>query len=154
MGSLNLKKEFEILFESHSKKQNKDDQIENEQLIKILIRCKKMYDCYQEIVHILIKVKKRTQLITQFQEEFNDASETRAKGYYFILLKLSTRIFNQVERLRIDFPMLNRPFIYNRENLQNALVRDGLNIRNNLIKKFKSLKPDLNRILDKSGKII
>lgn len=50
--------------------------------------------------------------------------------------------------------MLNRPFIYNRENLQNALVRDQINIRNNLIKRFRDLKADLNRILDKSGKII
>ena len=59
-----------------------------------------------------------------------------------------------MERLRVDYPILNRPFIYNRENLQNSLVRDGLNIRSNLIKRFKDLKPDLNRILDKSGKII
>jgi hypothetical protein len=50
--------------------------------------------------------------------------------------------------------MLNRPFIYNRENLQNALIRDGLNIRNNLIKRFPELRTELNRILDKSGKII
>ena len=81
-------------------------------------------------------------------------TELRAKGYYFIILKLSTRIFNQVERLRIDYPILNRPFIYNRENLQNALVRDQINVRNNLVKRFKDLKADLNRILDKSGKII
>ena len=50
--------------------------------------------------------------------------------------------------------MLNRPFIYDRNNLQNALVRDGINIRENLTKKFKEIAPDLNRILDKSGKII
>lgn len=36
---------------------------ENENLIKVLIRCKKMYECFQEIVRILTKVKKRKQLI-------------------------------------------------------------------------------------------
>ena len=34
------------------------------------------------------------------------------------------------------------------------MVRDQINIRNNLIKRFKDLRQDLNRILDKSGKII
>ena len=76
-----------------------------------------MYECFAEIVRILTKVKKRKQLIQQFQGEVEEATEIRAKGYYFIILKLSTRIFNQVERLRIDYPILNRPFIYNRENL-------------------------------------
>lgn len=113
-----------------------------------------MFECYQEIVRILVKVQKRKQLISQFQEEVDEATHMRAKGYYFIILKISTRIFNQIERLRIDFPILNRPFIYNRENFQNALVRDGMNIRNNLIKRFKELKSELNRILDKSGKIV
>lgn len=32
---------------------------ENENLIKVLVRCRKMYECFQEIVRILQKVKKR-----------------------------------------------------------------------------------------------
>ena len=70
------------------------DQELNDNVIKVLIRCMKMYDAYNEIVRILIKVKKRKQLIRQFQEEMEHATDTRAKGYYFIILKLSTRIFN------------------------------------------------------------
>ena len=60
MTSLNLKKEFDILFESHSQKMKKDEQMnkimkppveqveaeENENLIKVLIRCKKMFECF------------------------------------------------------------------------------------------------------------
>jgi len=49
--------------------------------------------------------------------------------------------------------MLNRPFIYNRENYQTALIREQLNIRDNLSKSFSGLKGELSRILDKSGKI-
>lgn len=80
MHTLNLKKEFEILFDSHQQKLQKEEtmnkwkkvpedeieQAENEHIIKVLIRCKKMYECYQEIVRILVKVKKRRQLIQQF----------------------------------------------------------------------------------------
>ena len=70
----------------------------------------------------------------QFEEEVDDCTDVRAKGYYYIVLKLSCRIYNQVERLRVDNPMLNRPFIYHRKNMQTALVNDQLNIRENLIK--------------------
>ena len=80
MNSLNLKKEFDILLESHTQKVKKEEQMikinkppqeqieadENENLIKVLIRCKKMFECYQEIVRILVKVKKRKQLVEQF----------------------------------------------------------------------------------------
>ncbi len=53
----------------------------------------------------------------------------------------------------MDNPLLNRPFIYNRANMQNTLVKDTLNIRQNLSKKFKGIKKELNRVLDKNGKI-
>ena len=60
MTSLNLKKEFDILFDSHSQKMKKDEQMtkimkppvdqieaeENSNLIRVLIRCKKMYECF------------------------------------------------------------------------------------------------------------
>lgn len=90
----------------------------------------------------------------QLDSEFRHCSEVRAKGYYYILLKLSCRMFNQIERLRVDNPMLNRPFVYDDKNLQVSLVRDCLNLRNNLIKQFKGLKNELDRVLDKSGKIV
>ena len=92
--------------------------------------------------------------MAQFEGEFKECSDIRAKGYYYIILKLSCRIFNQIERLRVDNPLLNRPFIYNDKNLQVTLVRDCLNIRNNMIKQFRTLKDDLDRVLDKSGKIV
>ena len=77
MGSLILKKDFEILFESHKKKmlikeksikedtpQKEIDEAEHEELLRILVRCSKMYDAKQEIVRILAKVKKRENLIS------------------------------------------------------------------------------------------
>ena len=112
-----------------------------------------MYEAKQEVVRILVKIKKRESLMTQFDDEIDDCTEIRAKGYYYIILKLSTRIYNQIERLKVDNPMLNRPFIYNRENYQTGLIREQLNIRDNLSKGFPGLKGELNRVLDKSGKI-
>jgi len=123
-------------------------------MIKALIRCEKMYDAKQEIVRILVKIKKREQLMNQFDEEVEKCTDIRAKGYYFIILKLSTRIHNQIERLRVDNPMLNRPFIFNRENFQSSLVKQQLFIRDSLIKRYRHLKKDFDRVLDKSGKIV
>ena len=167
MGTLILKKDFDILLDSHKKKMDlkaknykKDtpqaviDAEEHEELLKILVRCSKMYEAKQEVVRILAKVKKRENLIKQFEAEVEEASETRAKGYYYVLLKLSTKLHNQVERLKVDNPMLHRPFVYQRRNLQTVLVRDQVNIRDNLVKRFRGLKGELDRVLDKSGKII
>ena len=130
------------------------DKQEQDDLLKILVRCSKMYEAKQEVVRILAKIKKRENLIKQFESEVDEASETRAKGYYYILLKISTKLHNQIERLKVDNPMLHRPFIYQRKNHQTVLVRDQVNIRENLIRRFRGLKDELDRVLDKSGKII
>ena len=106
MSSLILSKDFELLKESNEKKQENAkqqleskkieqkefDAIEDEFIIKALIRCEKMFDAKQEIVRILVKIKKREQLMNQFEDEVDKCTDTRAKGYYFIILKLSTRI--------------------------------------------------------------
>ena len=108
MSSMMLIKDFTIIFESFKKKQTaldkqmmtgkikseKLEETEDENIIKLLLRCEKMYDAKQEIVRILVKIKKREQLMEQFEDELEDCSELRAKGYYYILLKLSCRIFN------------------------------------------------------------
>ena len=44
--------------------------------------------------------------------------------------------------------------MYNRQNFQSTLVKEQLFLRDGLIKKFKHLKRELDRILDKSGKIV
>lgn len=41
--------------------------MEDEFIIKALIRCEKMFDAKQEIVRILVKIKKREQLMHQFE---------------------------------------------------------------------------------------
>ena len=61
-----------------------------------------------------------------------------------------------VQMLRTDHPMLNRPFIYQGVNLQTHMIKQVLNVRENLNKKFVSLRSnkELDRVLDKTGKII
>lgn len=83
-------------------------------------------------------------------------TEGTAKQYYFTLLKLSCKIYNMVQLLRTDHPMLNRPFIYQGVNLQTHMIKQILNVRENLNKKFPSLQQNkaLDRVLDKTGKII
>mmetsp|Transcript_19364 Transcript_19364/g.29690 ORF Transcript_19364/g.29690 Transcript_19364/m.29690 type:complete len:148 (+) Transcript_19364:6235-6678(+) len=77
MSSMMLIKDFNIIFESFKNKQQTTEKnaaagrlkpeqvetIEDESTIKLLLRCEKMYDAKQEIVRILIKIKKREQLM-------------------------------------------------------------------------------------------
>ena len=76
MNSLMLKKDYAILLDSHKRKMDvmeknikRDtpkeilDKQEHEDLLKILVRCSKMYEAKQEVVRILAKVKKRENLI-------------------------------------------------------------------------------------------
>jgi hypothetical protein len=46
-----------------------------------------------------------------------------AKNYYNGLVRLSCRLFNQIDRLRVDTPMLNRPFVYGGEDLQIVMIK-------------------------------
>ena len=70
MMSLMLNKELDIIAESYKQKftQTKSlaketrDKLRLEYLIRILVRCKRMYDAKYEIVRILMKTKKREYL--------------------------------------------------------------------------------------------
>ena len=77
-----------------------------------LIRCKKIYEAKHEIVRILMKTKKREQIVNQYEDELRRMDSQQAKNYYEVLLKISCRLFNHIDRLRVDNPMLNRPFVY------------------------------------------
>ena len=61
-----------------------------------------------------------------------------------------------VQMLRTDHPMLNRPFIYQGKNLQTNMIKQILNVRENINKKYETLRlnKELDRVLDKTGKII
>ena len=66
-------------------------------------------------------------------EKIEELPEDKAVGFYMVVLKLSCKMYNQIEKLKEDNPMLNRPFIYNKNNLQTTLIKDQLNIRDILI---------------------
>ena len=113
-------------------------------------------DAKHDVVKILVRLKKRDDLLNRLEDEIENIDCNEAKATYFILLKLSCRIFNQIERLRVDNPLLNRPFIFKNQNMQNLMIKQVLNVRQNLRARFLELskKEVLDRILDKSGKII
>lgn len=57
--------------------------------------------------------------------------------------------------MRVDNPMLNRPFMYNGQNLQQNLIREQLSIREALSKHLgPAAKSSLDRVLDKQGRIV
>jgi hypothetical protein len=76
-----------------------------------------MYEVKHLVVRILVKTKKRENMLNQFEYELDEVSPLQAKDYYLQLLKMSTRIYNQIEHLRNDNPLLNRPFVFNKVNL-------------------------------------
>lgn len=133
MLSLMLHKEYDIVNESYKRKfdgkllkDKTDVQVLNfrlEPLLKILLRCRNLYDAKHEVVRILVKTKKREKLLNQFESEIDLIDENRARQYYDVALKLSVRVWNQIDRLRVDNPLLNRPFIFNHSNLQSLLIK-------------------------------
>ena len=82
-----------------------------------MLRCKSMYDSKHEIVKILVQVQKLDNLLNTLEDQVDFISDEEAKATYFIILKSSFRLFNHIERMRIDNPLLNRPFIYKGANL-------------------------------------
>ena len=127
MLSLMLSHEYEILQLSYKtklseanmkpKSEEQQDEIRMDTLIKILFRCKKMYEVKHQIVRILVKTKKRENMLNQFEYELDEIEALRAKDYYYQILKMSCRVYNQIEHLRNDNPLINRPFIFNTVNL-------------------------------------
>lgn len=113
-----------------------------------------MHDAKEDVIRILLRVKKREELLGQLDDELLSCTELRAKGYYFVLLKLSCKLFNLMEALKVNHPMMNRPFMYKEKQMQPTLIRDTLELRSKLIRKFRSLKKQLDRVLDKSGHIV
>ena len=73
-----------------------------------------MYEVKHDIVKILLKTKLRNDIYFSFEEK---TSAEQARKNYDTLLKQSARLYNIIERLRNDNPMLNRPFIYGKHNL-------------------------------------
>lgn len=77
-----------------------------------------MHEAKEEIVRILVRVSKRDKLLTRLNWEImNVCSEKTAQALYFLLLKIAYQLFNQIERLRVDHPLLNRPFIFKKKCL-------------------------------------
>ena len=57
MNALLLIDEYNILFESYNKKEKENKNSLTDTLIKLLLRCQKLYDSQQECVRILVKIK-------------------------------------------------------------------------------------------------
>jgi len=88
MISLMLSREYDIINHSYEKKLEIKNpnrmteqmimEVKMETLIKILLRCKQYYDSKHEVVRILVKLKKRENLLNQFEEEIDVMDAERA----------------------------------------------------------------------------
>ena len=101
-------------------------------MIKLLLRCQKMYDALHDINRILNKILLWDYFVDQFENECVNYEQISYEYKKFV--KLGVRIYNSIETLRVDHPMLNRPFVYNGFSMQNRIVKITLKIRKMLIK--------------------
>ena len=90
-----------------------DKKEQTEYILKYLLRCRNMHEAKHQIVKILLKIKQREAMLNHLEDTLDRMSPEEAKATYFILLKVSFRIYGSIERLRVDNPMLNRPFFFN-----------------------------------------
>ena len=93
-----------------------------------------MFDAKQLTITVLLKARRRESFFHLLLESKSLITIDRAQIYYFIALKNSCKLYNMVARLRKDHALLQRPFIYNKENLQHVLVKEILHLRRVLIK--------------------
>ena len=70
-----------------------------------------------EIIKILVFVNKRELLLDVLEDELENIAWNEAKTVYLEIVKISFRTYNQIEKLRVDNPMLNRPFVFNGNNV-------------------------------------
>jgi len=56
--------------------------------------------------------------------------------------------------LRVDNPFLNRPFIFDKKNIQTSLVNETIELRKTLIVIVPEVKTRLTKVLDKQGKVV
>ena len=104
MTALLLERDFLILEESVKIKQKAFDngkptasevaERKDANFIKLLLRCQRLYDAKADIVRILYKNNKLETLHRQLDAECVECTEVRARGYYFIILKLACRTYN------------------------------------------------------------
>jgi len=110
-----IKEAFKLKEKQSKKQADKAERIEF--ALKSLLRCRNMFEAKHEVAKILFAMRKREALLNEFEAELFALSPQDAKDTYYTLLKLGFRIWNQVERLRVDNPLLNRPFIVNGANV-------------------------------------
>lgn len=122
MTALMLKPEFDMIVQGQKQKlqqiKNEPETIKKKELldqtIKCLLRCEKLYEAREAIIRVLTTLNKHNVLSKLLEVELNHLCLDEAAAGYDTLLKLSFKLFNQVDRIRVDNPLLNRPFIVNK----------------------------------------
>ena len=78
---------------------------------------------------ILMRAKNREELKAIFREGLVDMDADEVHDHYQSLLKTSCKMYNQIETLRADNPLLNRPFMFQGQNLQPTLLKEQVDVR-------------------------
>ena len=131
------------------------DNRENERLIKLLLRCIKMFEAKQRTMKILMRAKNRDELKIAIMESIDDMDVNEIQTHYKSILKTSAKLYSQIETLRADFIQMNRPFMYQGQNLQTTIIKDQIDIRHHVLKSSHLVSKEMvSLVLDKKGRIV
>lgn len=85
-----------------------------ENVIKILMRCKRIYDAQQDIMIILIMIQKRIEKVKSLKLmlEIKHPDRKELRKCYLDALKLSSRIHIKISSLQDFEKTLDRPFVF------------------------------------------
>ena len=100
------------------------EKITTKAILKVLVRLKKTYEAVERVSKVIMLVQRREQLVGSFMEQEVLADGHRVRALYTIILKLSQKIHLLIARLRVDHPLLNRPFVYGRVDLTSHVVTE------------------------------
>lgn len=113
MSELLLLKAFEAIEDIY--KRSNDEAKMIAVCLKLLLRCKRMFEAKQDVTRILKLIAKREQLAdTTLKNKAMNKEQLIA--YYDILLSLSAKIYQYIIRLQNEFRVLKRPFVFNLNN--------------------------------------
>ena len=116
--------------------------INPEDTIKLLTRCKKMYDAKTSIQHLLKLIVERSQMVEyvhvliRVSDETSQDSQQKAKKSIDTIDRLSTRISSQINTLQEEHRIFKRPFIVRGTELVEQMQIEGAKLEKTCANKF------------------
>ncbi|CDW84652.1 UNKNOWN [Stylonychia lemnae] len=119
MDELMLTKSYEVI-ESQYQTQEIKQSIDN--CIKVLLRCKKIFEVRSDIIRILKSIGRRDKIKSQIKRLISDVDQV--KSQYENLIIISSRMYSDIKMIQTEHRNFRRPFIFNMQEQTDYLKKD------------------------------